>query len=64
MSVGCFITLAPYYLPALFSECTSRYPGIEIDVVEAEAEHLLQVLRACRVRVLMSHGESVRCAFL
>ncbi|WP_328324015.1 MULTISPECIES: LysR family transcriptional regulator [unclassified Streptomyces] len=56
VSVGCFITLAPYYLPALFSDCTSRYPGIEIDVVEAEAEHLLQALRAERIDFALTYG--------
>lgn len=55
VTVGCFITLAPYYLPALFSECTSRYPGIEIDVVEAEAEQLLQALHAGRIDFALTY---------
>lgn len=45
VALGCFVTLAPYYLPALFAACDSRYPGIELNVVEAEAEHLHQSLR-------------------
>ncbi|MFF7140615.1 LysR family transcriptional regulator [Streptomyces nodosus] len=53
--VGCFVTLAPYYLPALFSECTRRYPGIEIDVMEAEAEQLLQSLRAGRIDFALTY---------
>lgn len=55
VTVGCFITLAPYYLPALFSECTERYPGIEIDVVEAETEQLLQTLRAGRIDFALTY---------
>lgn len=45
VAIGCFVTLAPYYLPALFAACDSRWPGIELNVVEAEAEHLHQSLR-------------------
>jgi DNA-binding transcriptional LysR family regulator len=55
VTVGCFVTLAPYYLPALFSECTSRYPGIEIDVVEAEAEQLLRALYSGRVDFALTY---------
>ncbi|MFI9461095.1 LysR family transcriptional regulator [Streptomyces xiamenensis] len=55
VAVGCFVTLAPYHLPALFSECTSRYPGIEIDVVEAEAEQLIQALRAGRIDFALTY---------
>ncbi|MGW5733227.1 MULTISPECIES: LysR substrate-binding domain-containing protein [Streptomyces] len=70
VTVGCFVTLAPFYLPDLFSECTGRYPGIEIDVVEAEAEQLLQALHAGRIDFaltydlglsadLATHGETI-----
>lgn len=45
VTIGCFVTLAPYYLPALFSACNSHYPGLELNVLEAEAEHLHQSLR-------------------
>lgn len=45
VTLGCFVTLAPYYLPALFAACDSHYPGVELNVVEAEAEHLHQSLR-------------------
>lgn len=55
VTVGCFVTLAPYYLPALFSECTSRYPGIEIDVVEAEAEQLRRLLHAGRIDFALTY---------
>lgn len=55
VTVGCFVTLAPFYLPALFSESTSRYPAIEIDVVEAEAEQLLQALHAGRIDFALTY---------
>ncbi|MGW8374676.1 LysR substrate-binding domain-containing protein [Streptomyces sp. ODS28] len=46
VAVGCFLTLAPHYLPPLFSECMSRHPGIEIDVLEAETDQLVDALKA------------------
>ncbi|WP_324785192.1 LysR family transcriptional regulator [Streptomyces sp. H51] len=55
VAVGCFVTLAPYFLPALFSECTVRYPGIEIDVVEAETEQLATALRAGRLDFALTY---------
>ncbi|WP_353946016.1 LysR family transcriptional regulator [Streptomyces sp. HUAS MG91] len=55
VSVGCFVTLAPYYLPRLFSECTRRHPGIEIDVVEDEADQLVAALTAGRIDFALTY---------
>ncbi|MFD5388895.1 LysR family transcriptional regulator [Streptomyces sp. NPDC127074] len=55
VAVGCFVTLAPYYLPPLFSECTDRYPGIEIDVVEGETDQLVQALGAGRIDFALTY---------
>ncbi|GAB2888547.1 LysR family transcriptional regulator [Streptomyces mayteni] len=49
VAIGCFVTLAPYYLPPLFSACTERYPDIEIEVVEAETDQLVQALTTGRI---------------
>ncbi|MYT71852.1 MULTISPECIES: LysR family transcriptional regulator [unclassified Streptomyces] len=56
VTVGCFVTLAPYYLPLLFSECTRRHPGIQIDVVEAETDQLVQALAAGRIDFALTYG--------
>ncbi|WP_367048377.1 LysR family transcriptional regulator [Streptomyces sp. Je 1-332] len=55
VTVGCFVTLAPYYLPRLFSECTRLHPGIEIDVVEAEADQLVEALTAGRIDFALTY---------
>ncbi|MFE5119829.1 LysR family transcriptional regulator [Streptomyces sp. NPDC056669] len=55
VAVGCFVTLAPHYLPPLFSECTDRYPGIEIDVVEGETDQLVQALGAGRIDFALTY---------
>ncbi len=56
VAVGCFVTLAPSYLPPLFTECTARYPGIEIDVVEAETDQLVHALAAGRIDFALTYG--------
>ncbi|MEU0402375.1 LysR family transcriptional regulator [Streptomyces sp. NPDC006197] len=55
VAVGCFVTLAPHYLPALFSECTRRHPGIELDVMEGESDQLVQALAAGRVDFALTY---------
>ncbi|MFF4761558.1 LysR family transcriptional regulator [Streptomyces sp. NPDC001292] len=55
VAVGCFVTLAPYYLPHLFSECTRRYPGIEIEVVEAETDRLVHALATGRIDFALTY---------
>ncbi|GAA2621974.1 LysR substrate-binding domain-containing protein [Streptomyces axinellae] len=55
VAVGCFVTLAPYYLPPLFSECTRRYPSIEIDVMEAETDQLVHALAAGRIDFALTY---------
>ncbi|MFK0294970.1 LysR substrate-binding domain-containing protein [Streptomyces sp. NPDC090442] len=55
VAVGCFVTLAPYYLPPLFSECTRRHPGIEIDVVEGETDQLVQALTAGHIDFALTY---------
>ncbi|MFE6160967.1 LysR substrate-binding domain-containing protein [Streptomyces sp. NPDC056486] len=56
VAVGCFVTLAPYYLPPLFTEFTRRHPGIEIDVVEAETDELVQALAAGHIDFALTYG--------
>lgn len=58
VTIGCFVTLAPYYLPALFAACDSRYPGIELNVVEAEAEQLQQSLRSGAIDFALTYDLS------
>ncbi|MGW0732318.1 LysR family transcriptional regulator [Streptomyces sp. NPDC002851] len=60
VAVGCFVTLAPFYLPSLFSECTRRYPGIEIDVVEAETDQLVHALAAGRIDFALTYDLGLR----
>ncbi|MFI7010632.1 LysR family transcriptional regulator [Streptomyces sp. NPDC050145] len=56
VTVGCFVTLAPHYLPRLFTECTRRHPGIEVNVVEGETDQLVGALKAGRVDFALAYG--------
>ncbi|MFF0461829.1 LysR family transcriptional regulator [Streptomyces mexicanus] len=56
VAVGCFVTLAPSYLPPLFSECTRCHPGIDIDVVEGETDQLLHALATGRIDFALTYG--------
>ena len=55
VALGCFITLAPFHLPALLDEFATRHPGIEVSVTEAEATELEQALRAGRIEFALSY---------
>ncbi|GAA1127590.1 LysR family transcriptional regulator [Citricoccus alkalitolerans] len=39
-TLGCFPTLAPFYVPAVMDACGTRYPGLELEIVEAPAPEL------------------------
>ncbi|MEW2252807.1 LysR family transcriptional regulator [Streptomyces sp. NPDC006975] len=56
VAVGCFVTLAPLYLPSLFSECTRRHPGIQIEVLEDEADQLVHALTSGRIDFALTYG--------
>ena len=55
VTFGCFETLAPHYLPPLFSACGERYPDIELTVLEAEAAQLAEALRAGRIDFALTY---------
>ncbi|MCX4723143.1 LysR family transcriptional regulator [Streptomyces sp. NPDC090052] len=49
VALGCFITLAPFFLPALLTEFADRCPGVEVTVLEAEATELGRALSEGRI---------------
>ena len=44
-ALGCFLTFAPYLVPALIARLTKLHPGIALTLVEADQGHLLASLR-------------------
>ena len=53
--IGCFVTLAPFVLPAIVSGVRSAYPYIEIDVDEVDAEGARNALRSGRNELLIGY---------
>lgn len=53
VALGCFTTLAPFYLPPLFASFSTRYPAVEIDVTEGSQATLRKALLdgTCEVAV-------------
>jgi DNA-binding transcriptional LysR family regulator len=45
LSVGCFSTLAPFYLPGLLAAYEGRFPDVHVTVVEGEHAQLKRALR-------------------
>jgi DNA-binding transcriptional LysR family regulator len=55
VSLGCFVTLAPLYLPALLTEFAERFPDVEVSVTEAESEELSRALHAGRIEFALAY---------
>ncbi|MFD9125977.1 LysR substrate-binding domain-containing protein [Kitasatospora sp. NPDC059571] len=55
VTLGCFVTLAPFHLPPLLESAERRHPGIELTVVEGEAAELDAALRAGRIEFALGY---------
>lgn len=53
--IACFVTLAPFVVPELLADLADHHPGIEVEVVEAEAESLVTALRTGAVEIALSY---------
>ncbi|BAK33857.1 LysR family transcriptional regulator [Microlunatus phosphovorus NM-1] len=52
---ACFTTLAPFVLPELLADLAEHYPGLEVEVIEAEAEGLGAALRTGRAELALGY---------
>jgi DNA-binding transcriptional LysR family regulator len=53
--IGCFVTLAPFVLPAIVSRARADFPYIDIEVDEVDAEGAREALRSGRVELLVGY---------
>lgn len=53
--IGCFVTLAPFVLPAIVSRVRATHPYLEIEVDEVDAEGARDALRSGRVEVVIGY---------
>lgn len=54
LSVGCFVTLAPFVLPRLLTELGQRHPRLRVSVIEGETEELQRAVLtgACELALM------------
>lgn len=55
VSVGCFRTLAPFFLPTLVRDLGERAPGLHVDVTELTADEVAPALAAHRIEVALTY---------
>jgi DNA-binding transcriptional LysR family regulator len=53
--IGCFVTLAPFVLPAIVSRLRSVHPHLDIEVDEVDADGARDALRSGRVELLIGY---------
>ncbi len=53
--IACFVTLAPFVLPELLADLTAHYPGLDVEVIEAEAEAVSTALLTGQVELALSY---------
>jgi DNA-binding transcriptional LysR family regulator len=59
LDVGCFVTLAPRYMPELISRFTTSHPRVEIAVQEGFQEDLVQGLTTGRFDLALLYDENL-----
>ncbi|WP_326712350.1 LysR family transcriptional regulator [Streptomyces sp. NBC_01474] len=68
LAVGCFQTLAPFYLPRLLREFGERQPAVRVEVVEGDIPAVQESLRtgACELALLydMDLDADIECEVL
>ncbi len=55
VGVGCFRTLAPFFLPMLVRDLGERAPGLYVDVTELTADEVAPALAAHRIEVALTY---------
>lgn len=66
--IGCFVTLAPFLLPAIVSRVRAEHPHLDIEVDELDADESRAALRSGRVELLIGYdfgfGNDIRTTVL
>jgi DNA-binding transcriptional LysR family regulator len=58
-TVGCFATLTPFFLPGIIEHFRAEHPALHLDVVEADAAHLDEMLLRGRIDVALLYSVDV-----
>lgn len=55
LTVGCFVTLAPFHMPRLLSDLAVEFPFLDVDIVEGESGYLQSELRSGRCELALMY---------
>jgi DNA-binding transcriptional LysR family regulator len=53
--IGCFVSLAPCYMPPILAAFGTAYPGISVHIDEGDQEHVLGALAAGRTELAVTY---------
>ncbi|MBJ3775759.1 LysR family transcriptional regulator [Acuticoccus mangrovi] len=56
ISIGCFVTLAARFMPALFTDFRHKYPGITLTIREGNQDEIIGLLRSGRIEFALSYA--------
>jgi DNA-binding transcriptional LysR family regulator len=51
VTLACFVTLVPFYLPGLLAELSIRYPDLRVEVLETDSEEMVDALSSGRAQI-------------
>jgi DNA-binding transcriptional LysR family regulator len=51
LTLACFVTLMPFYVPGLLSQLRSQHPNLRVDVIETDLDGMLDALRSGRAQL-------------
>ncbi len=56
LTLACFVTLMPFYVPGLLSELRSLHPNLRVDVVETDRDGMIEALNSGRAQLGLGYG--------
>ncbi|WP_336658517.1 LysR family transcriptional regulator [Leucobacter sp. USHLN153] len=56
ITIACFNTLAPFYLPPLLAKLQDRHPGLQLTTIEGDHEEYLAALRGGRAEIGLGYS--------
>ncbi|WP_020495558.1 LysR family transcriptional regulator [Sciscionella marina] len=59
LRIGCFVTLAPFYVPPVLTGLRERHPELRVDVLESDGAGLAAALRSARCDIALGYGLEV-----
>ncbi len=57
LALGCYTSLAPFFIPPVLDEFAQRHPGLDVHVLEGAAEELITALRDGRCEVALLYAD-------